>query len=134
MVYWALRGYDASIPTNTELFGFGVGDEHVVSVLKVPQVQQTTSGASETCIGCHTATPDGAFVGFTGNYPVGQRARVGRVGRDRRDAAVPRQRRREHADPGLSRHHHLLGRALGRGRPHRDHVAEHAAGRSRPPT
>lgn len=71
MVYWALRGYDASIPTNTELFGFGVGDEHVVSVLKVPQVQQTTSGASESCIGCHTATPDGAYVGFTGNYPWG---------------------------------------------------------------
>ena len=71
MVYWALRGYDASIPTNTELFGFGVSDEHVVSVLKVPQVQQTTSGATESCIGCHTATPDGAFVGFTGNYPWG---------------------------------------------------------------
>jgi hypothetical protein len=71
MVYWALRGYDASDPANTELFGFGVGDEHVVSVLKVPDVQQTTSGASISCIGCHTATPDGAFVGFTGNYPWG---------------------------------------------------------------
>jgi hypothetical protein len=71
MVYWALRGYDASIPTNTELFGFGVGDESVVSVLKVPQVQQTSSGVAESCIGCHTATPDGAFVGFTGNYPWG---------------------------------------------------------------
>ena len=71
MVYWALRGYDASNPANTELFGFGVGDERVVSVLKVPDVKQTTSGASETCIGCHTATPDGAFVGFTGNFPWG---------------------------------------------------------------
>jgi hypothetical protein len=71
LVYWALRGYDASNPANTELFGFGVGDERVVSVLKVPDVQQTTSGASETCIGCHTATPDGAFVGFTGNFPWG---------------------------------------------------------------
>jgi len=71
MVYWALRGYDASIPTNTELFGFGVGDEGVVSVLKVPQIEQTSSGVSESCIGCHTATPDGAFVGFTGNYPWG---------------------------------------------------------------
>jgi hypothetical protein len=71
MVYWALRGYDASIPTNTELFGFGVGDEGVVSVLQVPQVQQTTSGVAESCIGCHTATPDGAFVGFTGNFPWG---------------------------------------------------------------
>ena len=71
MVYWALRGYDASNPANTELFGFGVGDESVVSVLKVPQVQQTSSGVTESCIGCHTATPDGAFVGFTGNYPWG---------------------------------------------------------------
>jgi hypothetical protein len=71
LVYWALRGFDASNAANTELFGFGVGDEHVVSVLKVPQIQQTTSGASESCIGCHSATPDGAFVGFTGNYPWG---------------------------------------------------------------
>ena len=69
MVYWALRGFDASNPANTELFGFGVGDEGVVSVLKVPQVQQTINGVMVTCIGCHTATPDGAFVGFTNNYP-----------------------------------------------------------------
>ncbi|MES1205098.1 MAG: hypothetical protein ABUS79_04100 [Pseudomonadota bacterium] len=69
MVYWALRGFDATKVDNTELFGFGVGDEKVASVLKVPQVQQTTSGASFSCIGCHTATPDGAYVGFTGNYP-----------------------------------------------------------------
>jgi len=69
MVYWALRGFDATKPDNTELFGFGVGDERVASVLKVPEVQQTTSGASFSCIGCHSATPDGAFVGFTGNYP-----------------------------------------------------------------
>jgi len=32
-------------------------------------VQQTSSGVSVGCIGCHTATPDGAYVGFTGNYP-----------------------------------------------------------------
>ena len=69
MVYWALRGFDASNPANTELFGFGVGDEHVVSVLKVPQVQQTNNGVMVSCIGCHTATPDGAFVGFTNNFP-----------------------------------------------------------------
>jgi WD40-like Beta Propeller Repeat len=69
MVYWALRGFDATKSDNTELVGFGVGDERVASVLKVPEIQQTTSGASFSCIGCHTATPDGAFVGFTGNYP-----------------------------------------------------------------
>ena len=69
MVYWALRGFDASNPDNEELFGFSVGDETVGSVLKVAQVQQTSSGVSVGCIGCHTATPDGSFVGFTGNYP-----------------------------------------------------------------
>jgi len=69
MVYWALRGFDASNPDNEELFGFSVGDESVGSVLKVAQVQQTSSGVSVGCIGCHTATPDGSFVGFTGNYP-----------------------------------------------------------------
>jgi hypothetical protein len=69
MVYWALRGFDASNPNNTELFGFAVGEESVASVLKVQAVQQTSSGVSVGCIGCHTATPDGAFVGFTGNYP-----------------------------------------------------------------
>jgi len=69
MVYWALRGFDASNSDNEELFGFSVGDESVGSVLKVAQVQQTSSGVSVGCIGCHTATPDGSFVGFTGNYP-----------------------------------------------------------------
>jgi hypothetical protein len=69
MVYWALRGFDASNPANTELFGFAVGDESVASVLQVEAVQQTSSGVSVGCIGCHTATPDGAYVGFTGNYP-----------------------------------------------------------------
>lgn len=69
MVYWALRGFDASNPDNEELFGFSVGAETVGSVLKVAQVQQTSSGVSVGCIGCHTATPDGSFVGFTGNYP-----------------------------------------------------------------
>lgn len=69
MVYWALRGFDASDPANEELFGFAVGDESVRSVLKVADVRQTSSGVSVGCIGCHTATPDGSFVGFTGNYP-----------------------------------------------------------------
>ena len=39
------------------------------SVLKVADVRQTSSGVAVGCIGCHTATPDGAFVGFTGSYP-----------------------------------------------------------------
>ena len=131
MVYWALRGYDASIPTNTELFGFGVGDEHVVSVL------QGAAGAADhqRRVGELHRLPHGdarrRIRRLHRQLPVGQRARVGAVGRDRPDADVPRQRGREHADPGLPRHHQLLGRALGRGRSHRDHVAEHAAGRPR---
>jgi hypothetical protein len=69
MVYWALRGFDATDTSNTQLYGFSVGDESVTSVLTVPQIQETASGVSMGCIGCHTATPDGNFVGFTGNYP-----------------------------------------------------------------
>ena len=69
MVYWALRGFDATNTDNEELFGFSVGDASVVSVLKVAQVQENASGVSIGCIGCHTATPDGSYVGFTGNYP-----------------------------------------------------------------
>jgi hypothetical protein len=37
--------------------------------LTVPQVEETANGVSTGCIGCHTATPDGSYVGFTGNYP-----------------------------------------------------------------
>jgi hypothetical protein len=69
MVYWALRGFDASNTNNEQLYGFSVGDESVASVLTVPQIQENASGVSITCIGCHTATPDGNYVGFTGNYP-----------------------------------------------------------------
>ncbi len=69
LVYWALRGFDASNPDNTQLYGFSVGEEDVTSVLTVEQVQETSSGVEASCIGCHTATPDGRFVGFTGNYP-----------------------------------------------------------------
>lgn len=72
LVYWALRGFDGTKADSTELFGFAVGDEKVVSALKVPQVQQPgRQGSSVGCIGCHTATPDGTAVGFTFNYPWG---------------------------------------------------------------
>ena len=69
MVYWALRGFDASDTSNTQLYGFSVGQEIVASVLTVPQIQETANGVQMGCIGCHTATPDGSYVGFTGNYP-----------------------------------------------------------------
>src|SRR4029078_3004490 len=51
------------------VLAFAGASETVGSVLKVAQVQQTSSGVSVGCIGCHTATPDGSFLGFTGNYP-----------------------------------------------------------------
>jgi hypothetical protein len=69
MVYWALRGFDATDTSNEQLYGFSVGDESVLSVLTVPQVEETANGVATGCIGCHTATPDGSYVGFTGNYP-----------------------------------------------------------------
>ena len=43
-----------------------MGDESVAQVLAPPQVKEATA----TCIGCHTSTPDGEFVGI-GYYIVG---------------------------------------------------------------
>ena len=84
MVYWALRGYDASIPTNTELFGFGVGDEHVVSVL----AGAASAADDQRRIGDLHRLPHGdarrRIRRLHRQLPVGQRARVGAVGRDRR--------------------------------------------------
>ncbi|AKT36885.1 TolB family protein [Chondromyces crocatus] len=63
VVYWTTTGGSA-------LKGFQVGDESVAVTLTPPQVQMTTvNGAQVTCIGCHTSTPDGKFVGFTAQAP-----------------------------------------------------------------
>ena len=50
IVYWTTSGGSA-------LKGFSIGDETVVPVLTPPQFQEF--GA--TCIGCHTASPDGLY-------------------------------------------------------------------------
>ena len=130
MVYWALRGFDASNTDNEELFGFSVGDASVTSVLKVAQVQENASGVSIGCIGCHTATPDGSYVGFTGNYPWPNAlasVEPTSVG------AMPSFLGADAQNTLTTYWHGIItfsGGALDRRRSHRDHHAEHAGGRS----
>jgi hypothetical protein len=81
MVFWAANpaqlGVDPHVCQNdvsrcasgSELRGFGVGSETTASVLKISDIKQQShsdSGAPApvTCIGCHTATPDSAYVSF----------------------------------------------------------------------
>ena len=86
MVYWSTSGSTNGTPTGSETFlsGFAVGDESVVQVLTPAQVAGYSGGNpwltykqgdSETrpvsCIGCHTSTPDGAFISFNDFYPWG---------------------------------------------------------------
>jgi hypothetical protein len=81
MVYWTTAAFDNNA-NNTTLQGFHVGDEGVTTALTTQQVQQsvraqsidggnlmpyTTNGVF--CIGCHTSTPDGLYVGFTAQWP-----------------------------------------------------------------
>jgi len=61
IVYWALAD-DMGTKVGS-LKGFGIGEEGVRDVLVPSQVTSRTSG--ETCVGCHTATPDGNGVGFS---------------------------------------------------------------------
>jgi len=61
IVYWALAD-DMGTKVGS-LKGFGIGEEGVRDVLVPSQVASRTS--SETCVGCHTATPDGDGVGFS---------------------------------------------------------------------
>jgi hypothetical protein len=51
IVYWTTSG-------GTALKGFGVGSETVHDVLRPAQTEAL-------CIGCHSSTPDGRFVGFS---------------------------------------------------------------------
>jgi hypothetical protein len=60
IVYWTTSN-------GTALKGFTVGDESVEQVLLPAQVTQT----STTCIGCHSASPDGEFVGVSLSGPTG---------------------------------------------------------------
>ena len=61
IVYWALAD-DMGAKVGS-LKGFGIGEESVEDVLVPSQVQ--TRASDDTCVGCHTATPDGNSVGFT---------------------------------------------------------------------
>jgi hypothetical protein len=54
IVYWTTSA-------GTALKGFAIGDETVETVLTPPQVTETTT----TCIGCHTSSPGGEYVGFS---------------------------------------------------------------------
>ena len=61
IVYWALAD-DMGTKVGS-LKGFGIGEESVRDVLVPSQVASRAS--SETCVGCHAATPDGDGVGFS---------------------------------------------------------------------
>lgn len=79
MVYWAnVQSQTSELPADGDkagwLMGFSVGDEGVVEALRVLDVdmQSRTYAAQQkavACIGCHTATPDGDAVTFTGFWP-----------------------------------------------------------------
>jgi hypothetical protein len=81
MVFWAANPADVNKPAedptaanNSELKGFAVGDEGVVTALRIPDVQMQTRDQSYAtrpvrCIGCHVSTPDGKAVGFIDLYP-----------------------------------------------------------------
>jgi hypothetical protein len=81
MVYWSTSGMTNGQPKNgdTMLSGFDVGDESVVTVLKPDQAKQLIKDQGGNvlkpesnparCIGCHTSTPDGAYVSYNDFYP-----------------------------------------------------------------
>ena len=58
IVYWAVVSDGVG-----SLKGFGIGEEGIETVLEPSQVV-ARNPATETCIGCHAATPDGNAVGF----------------------------------------------------------------------
>jgi hypothetical protein len=81
MVYWSTSGMTYGQPKNgdTILSGFDVGDESVVTVLKPDQAKQLIKDQGGNvlkpesnparCIGCHTSTPDGAYISYNDFYP-----------------------------------------------------------------
>jgi hypothetical protein len=86
LIFWATESF-ATNATSTNLQGFRVGDNGTTTVLTPAQVKQTVlappplpdGGTGDlqnppkpepvTCIGCHTATPDGMYVGFSAQWP-----------------------------------------------------------------
>ncbi|HTJ42772.1 MAG TPA: hypothetical protein VL463_11800 [Kofleriaceae bacterium] len=57
IVYWTTSG-------GTALRGFHVGDESVKDILR-------PTDAGSQCVGCHSSTPDGTFVGFSSSQNPG---------------------------------------------------------------
>ncbi len=57
IVYWTTTG-------GTRLRGFNIGSETVTDVI-------TTTDAGSKCVGCHSSTPDGSFVGFSSTQNAG---------------------------------------------------------------
>ena len=82
MVFWATNSFQTTA-NSTNLQGFQVGDETTGTVLTPAQVQQPVWAQPPDggnfpspitvepvgCIGCHTSTPDGNYVGFTAQWP-----------------------------------------------------------------
>jgi hypothetical protein len=85
LVYWTTASF-ATNATSTTLQGFHVGDEGTTTALTIAQAAAAGSGVWAQppdggnlpqppilepvgCIGCHTATPDGNYVGFTAQWP-----------------------------------------------------------------
>ncbi len=82
MVFWSTASFLTN-STSTNLQGFQVGDEGTTLALSPTQVQQQVWAQPPTggnfpqppvlepvgCIGCHTSTPDGNYVGFTAQWP-----------------------------------------------------------------
>jgi hypothetical protein len=85
LIFWSTASF-AALSTSTNLQGFHVGDIGTTVALTVANVQQygqeVWAGPPDGgnfpqppelepvgCIGCHTATPDGKYVGFTAQWP-----------------------------------------------------------------
>jgi hypothetical protein len=61
IVYWTT---DDQTTGSAALKGFTPGDDSVELILSPSQFSKA-QGTSSTCIGCHTATPDGSYAAFT---------------------------------------------------------------------
>jgi hypothetical protein len=90
LVYWSPSGLTnggMTVAGNTTLSGFAVGDDAVTQVLIPTDVsnwvtvdQGWNRRTAVGCIGCHTSTPDGDFIGFNDFYPWGGVLASGQAG------------------------------------------------------
>jgi len=82
LVYWSPSGTTNGGTTmvgKTVLSGFSVGDDQIEQVLVPTDVtmadfqteDRSLNRRAIQCIGCHTSTPDGDFIGFSDTYPWG---------------------------------------------------------------